>query len=304
LVTKKGWIFNIEKYAIHDGPGIRTTVFFKGCRLRCWWCHNPEGQNPTPELIYRQNRCIGCGECVARCAREALSLTYEHVTLNWENCSMCGVCAQTCPSEALSIVGKEMSVKETINEIGSDIAFYEESEGGVTFSGGEPLLQLDFLNSVLHECNERGFHTTLDTSGYASQEAIERIRDKVDLFLYDIKTMNDANHRKYTGVSNKPILQNLQRLAEKGSSIVISLPIIPHINDDENNILRTGGFVSSLHNINYVSLLPYHRTAIDKYKSMSRPYKLKRIQPPSSQKINLIKEKLETFGLRVKIGGR
>jgi pyruvate formate lyase activating enzyme len=301
---KKGRIFNIEKYAIHDGPGIRTTVFFKGCRLRCWWCHNPEGQNPAPELIYRQNRCIGCGECAARCAREALSLTYEHVTLNKEDCSMCGVCAQACPSEALSIVGKEMSVEEIIKEIGSDMAFYEESEGGVTFSGGEPLLQPDFLNSVLHECNERDIHTTLDTSGYASQETIDKIRDKVDLFLYDIKTMNDANHRRYTGVSNKPILRNLRRLAEKGSNIVISLPIVPQISDDEENILRTGQFISSLHSINYVSLLPYHRTGIDKYKNMGRPYKLKRIQPPSSRKIDAIKERLEAFGLRVRIGGR
>jgi len=197
-----------------------------------------------------------------------------------------------------------MSLEEIIKEIGSDMAFYEESEGGVTFSGGEPLLQPDFLNSVLHECNERGFHTTLDTNGYASREVVERIRDKVDLFLYDIKTMNDANHRKYTGVSNKRILQNLQRLAEKGSNIVISLPVIPHINDDEKNILRTGEFVSSLHNIDRVSLLPYHRTGIDKYKNMSRPYKLKRIQPPTSRKIDVIKERLEAFGLKVRIGGR
>lgn len=217
---------------------------------------------------------------------------------------MCGVCAQACPSEALSIVGKEMSVEEIIKEIGSDMAFYEESEGGVTFSGGEPLLQPDFLNSVLHECNERDLHTTLDTSGYASQETIDRIRDKVDLFLYDIKTMNDANHRKYTGVSNKPILRNLRRLAEKSSNIVISLPIVPQINDDEENILRTGEFVSSLHSINYVSLLPYHRTGIDKYKNTGRPYKLKRIQPPSGRKIDVIKERLEAFGLRVRIGGR
>jgi pyruvate formate lyase activating enzyme len=301
---KKGMIFNIEKYAIHDGPGIRTAVFFKGCPLRCWWCHNPEGQSPEPELIFRENRCIGCGECVEKCTRKALSLLSERATLNRETCNACGNCAQMCPTEALSIVGKEMSVDETIQEIEKDRVFYDESEGGVTFSGGEPLLQPDFLDAVLHECNERKIHTTVDTSGYASQKVIDRIRDKVDLFLYDVKIMDDVNHRKYTGVSNKMILQNLETLAKNGSNIVISLPIIPNINDDEDKILRTGEFISSLQSVEQISLLPYHRTGVDKYKNLGRSYRLNSIQPPSSQKTKEIKEKLEAAGLKVRIGGR
>jgi pyruvate formate lyase activating enzyme len=301
---QKGMVFNIEKYAIHDGPGIRTTVFFKGCPLRCWWCHNPEGQSPEAELIFRERRCIGCGECVENCTRKALSLLSERATLNRETCNACGNCAQMCPTEALSIVGKEMSVDEMIQEIEKDRVFYDESEGGVTFSGGEPLLQPDFLDAVLHECKERKIHTTVDTSGYASRKVVDRIHDKVDLFLYDVKIMNDVNHRKYTGVSNKMILQNLETLAKNGSNIIISLPIIPNINDDEDEILRIGEFISSLQSVEQISLLPYHRTGVDKYKNLGRPYRLNGTQPPLIQKTKMIKEKLEATGLKVKIGGR
>ncbi len=301
---KKGRIFNIEKYAIHDGPGIRTTVFFKGCPLRCWWCHNPEGQNQKLELTYRENRCIGCGECAENCTRRALSLLSQHVVLNRESCNMCGVCAQICPSEALSVIGKEMSVEETVREIERDRVFYDESEGGVTFSGGEPLLQPNFLEKMLDECGEKRIHTTLDTSGYASPEVINRIRSKVDLFLYDIKIMDNAKHRKYTGVSNKLILQNLERLAKNGSNIMISLPIVMGINDDDENIFRTCEFISSLPGVEHVSLLPYHKTGVDKYKNLGRSYRLNSIQPPSSQKTKEIKEKLEAAGLKVRIGGR
>lgn len=301
---KKSMVFNIEKYAIHDGPGIRTTVFLKGCPLRCWWCHNPEGQSPEPELIFRESRCIGCGECVENCTSKALSLLSERAALNRETCNACGNCAQICPTEALSIVGREMSVDETIQEIEKDSVFYDESEGGVTFSGGEPLLQPDFLDAVLHACNERKIHTTVDTSGYTSQKVIDRILDKVDLFLYDIKIMDDVNHRKYTGVSNKIILQNLERLAKNGSNIMISLPIIPNINDDEDQILTTAEFISSLQSVEQISLLPYHRTGVDKYKNLGRPYRLNGTRPPSSQKMRMIREKLEAVGLKVKTGGR
>ncbi len=301
---EKGRIFNIERYAIHDGPGIRTTVFFKGCPLRCWWCHNPEGQNPGPELVYRENRCVGCGECLESCAKKALSLVSRRIILNRKECSVCGACAQICPSEALTIAGKEMKVEEMIKEIEMDRVFYDESKGGVTFSGGEPLFQPDFLDAILHECNERDIHTVLDTCGYAPRKIVESIRDKVDLFLYDMKIIDDAEHRKYVGVSNKLILQNLERLARNGSHIAISLPIIPRINDDEESILKMGKHVSSLPSIEYVSLLPYHKAGIDKYKNLGKPYRLKRMQPPTHHKIKMIKETFETFGLKVKVGGR
>ncbi len=299
---KKGMIFDIKKYAIHDGPGIRTTVFFKGCPLHCWWCHNPEGQDSEPELVYRRSRCTGCGECTKNCPRQAISLRARHISINRKNCVTCGNCSQACPSDVLSIAGRRTSVKEILEEIEKDRVFYDESEGGVTFSGGEPFSQPDFLNALLTECKERGIHTTMDTCGSAPYEVIDRMRDKVDLFLYDIKTMDNRKHKMYTGASNEEILKNLRRLA-KDSSIVISFPIIPEVNDDDKNVAETAKFISSLPNIRQVNLLPYHRAGIEKYRSLGKPYKLSRIQPPSDQKIEAIKKKIEAFGIKVGIGG-
>jgi pyruvate formate lyase activating enzyme len=300
---KNGIIFDIKKYAIHDGPGIRTTVFFKGCPLHCWWCHNPEGQSPKPELVYRKSRCIGCGECVKNCPDQAISLKAQHVTLNRKNCILCSNCSQACPSDALSIAGKQTTVEEVIEEIEKDRTFYDESGGGVTFSGGEPFQQPSFLNELLTECKNRDIHTTVNTCGHTKYETINKMRDKIDLFLYDIKIMNPEKHAKYTGASNTQILRNLKNLAENGSSIVISFPIIPTINDDYKNVEDTAKFISSLPNIERVNILPYHKAGIEKYRSLGKPYKLNRIQPPSDQKIKSIRRKMEASGIKVEIGG-
>jgi pyruvate formate lyase activating enzyme len=232
-----------------------------------------------------------------------MSLLSHRVSLNRENCVLCSNCSDACPSDALSIAGKRMSVEEVLEEIEKDRAFYEESGGGVTFSGGEPLMQPDFLNALLKKCKERDVHTTLDTCGFVQYEIIERIREKVDLFLYDIKTMDNGKHRKYTGRSNEQILRNLKKLAENGSKIVISFPIIPNINDDDGNVTRTAKFVSSLPNIQQVNLLPYHRAGIEKYKSLGKPYRLDKLRPPSNQRIESVKERIEAFGTKVGIGG-
>lgn len=302
-VMKDGMIFDIKKYAIHDGPGIRTTVFFKGCPLHCWWCQNPEGQDPKPELLYKKSRCIDCGECAKNCPQEAISLVAPHVSINREDCVLCDNCSRVCQSDALSIAGRQMSVKEILEEIEKDMTFFNESGGGVTFSGGEPLLQHDFLNALLVECKERDIHTIVQTCGFAPYEIVDRVRDKVDLFLYDIKIMDDRKHRKYTDASNGQILENLKKLAENGSSIVISFPIIPSINDDDKNVTRIAQFIQPLPNIKHVNLLPYHRAGIEKYKNLGKPYKLDRVQPPSDQRVKSIKEKIEAFGIRVQVGG-
>lgn len=299
---KKGIVFDAKRYAVDDGPGIRTTIFLKGCPLRCWWCHNPEGQVSKPELMYKSRRCIRCEECAGICPRTAIVHTADKVRIDRRLCNLCGKCAQNCPSEALTIVGKEICVTDLMKEMEKDAPFYAESQGGITVSGGEPLLQIDFLGAILKECKERGIHTAVDTCGHVPWKAFEKISDDTDLFLYDIKTMNDKIHKKCTGVSNKLTLENLKRLAQSGRNVQARFPIIPGINDDEDNIAKTAECLLSC-DVRHVSLLPYHRAGIEKYKSLNRTYKLKKIQSPSSEILNLIKEKLEALGLQVRIGG-
>jgi pyruvate formate lyase activating enzyme len=215
---------------------------------------------------------------------------------------VCGKCARACPSDALVVVGREVNVDEMLQEIEKDVIFYDESGGGVTFSGGEPLMQPDFLESLLEGCKKRSIHTALDTCGFASCETVDRIKDKVDLFLYDIKSMDDRTHRKYTGVPNKLIIQNFKRLAENGSNISVRFPVIPSVNDNAENVTRTGEFALS-YGVKQVYLLPYHRGGIEKYRSMDKTCRLEDLQSPSDEKMQMIKEKLITLGLDVRIGG-
>jgi len=256
----------------------------------------------APELMYRRNRCIKCGECAASCLQEAIALEANRISINRKRCSSCGECFHKCPTGALAVVGKEMTVEEVMKEVDKDAVFYDESEGGVTFSGGEPLLQFDFLNALLDECNERGIHTAVDTCGYASLEIVEKISDKVDLFLYDIKLMDDKDHKKYTGVSNKAILRNFEKLARNGNDILVRFPIVPKVNDGKDNVAKTAEFVLS-QGIKRICLFPYHRAGIEKYRSLGRVYKLRSIEPPPDQELTKIKKRLEALGLDVKIGG-
>ena len=221
-----------------------------------------------------------------------------------KRCTVCGACVHKCPSEALSIAGEKTSIEEVTKIIEKDMPFYDESGGGVTFSGGEPLLQPDFLEALLDECIKRGINTALDTSGYAPPSIVDRFCRKVDLFLYDIKIMNNVKHRKYTGVPNRLILKNLQRIVKNDCRVEVSLPIIPGINDDEENIEKTGEFLASLRRIESVSLLPYHKMGVDKYKSLGKPYRLSETQTPSTGNIKMIKRELEAFGLKVRVEER
>jgi len=300
---KTGLIFDIKRYAIYDGPGIRTTVFFKGCPLHCPWCHNPEGQDSNPELSYNETRCLkGCTECIKICPKDALSRLNHDISIDREKCDLCGDCAPACPTQALEILGREVSVEEVMKEIEKDRVFYEESAGGVTFSGGEPLAQLEFLNSLLKQCKKKGIHTVLDTCGYAPFDDMEIIADKVDLFLYDFKLMDDEKHREATGVSNKLIIENLKKLTDKSSKIVVRIPIIEGVNDADENITETARFIASLPDIKEISLLPYHKGGRQKYARLSKASKMDKTPSPSREKIERIKKKLECSGLKVKIG--
>jgi pyruvate formate lyase activating enzyme len=297
-----GAIINIQKYSIHDGPGIRTTVFFKGCPLDCWWCHNPESQNPTPEIMFFKEKCTGCGMCLKRCPQNAIELVEGYPVTSEINCILCGKCSYFCPSNAREIVGKEITVKDLTREIIKDEIFYEESNGGVTFSGGEPLMHADYLNDVLKICKDKNIHTTIDTCGYVDFEKFEKIIDNVDLFLFDIKHMDNENHLEYTGVSNFIILENLKKLSQRGSNIHIRMPIIAGINDDDANINAAVDFISKL-NIIQVDLLPYHKMGMDKYIRLNMKYKMSGLEKPSNEIMENIAEKFRTAGIKIKIGG-
>jgi len=270
MTMTKGIVFDIKKYSIHDGPGIRTTVFLKGCPLKCWWCQNPESQKLEPEIIKKINR------------RKHLDLSY---------------------SETIERIGREISVQEIIAEIERDLVFYDQSGGGVTFSGGEPLMQPDFLYELLLECRKREIHTALDTSGYASSEVISKISEKVDLFLYDLKLMDEKEHIKYTGVSNKPILENLKGLSEENRKIIIRIPVIPGITDTDRNINQITEFVLSVNNVKEIDLLPYNHLGDSKYTRFNIPNRMAGLKLSPSNTIEKIKEKFENKNFKVKIGG-
>jgi pyruvate formate lyase activating enzyme len=298
-----GIVFDIKKFSIHDGPGIRTTVFLKGCPLSCWWCHNPESQRLKPEVMLRMDRCIQCAACLELCEQGAISLNSGGVVTDRELCIQCGACAQTCYADAREVIGREMTVAEVMAEIMRDLSFYDESGGGVTFSGGDPLVQRDFLLDLLKACKQQEIHTAVDSSGSFAWPILERIRPYVDLFLYDVKTMDEERHIEVTGVSNRLILENLRKLSQQGQPIILRMAVVPGINDDVQNLRRTGEFAAALPHLQGVSLLPYHDTAVHKYANLNRAYAIPDIRPPTEEKMADIAATLRGYGLDVKIGG-
>jgi pyruvate formate lyase activating enzyme len=299
-----GIVFDIKKYAIHDGPGIRTTIFLKGCPLSCWWCHNPEGIAATPELFFHENRCLSdCNECLTHCPQKAISRKKGHIFIDREKCTLKGDCTDACPSEAIEITGRMMSTQQVMSEIEKDRIFYDNSEGGVTFSGGEPLLQIDFLDALLSECRIRTLHTIVDTSGYAPWEHFERIQDKVDIFFYDLKIMDDKKHKEMTHVSNQIILDNLARLAMGKNHIKVRTPVVAGLNDNEECITQMSEYLSTLPRLKEISLLPYHKMGKQKSTALNKPLPRLEAKTPSHDKIEKIKARLEKSGFSVKVGG-
>ena len=254
----KATIFDIERNSYVDGPGIRTTVFFKGCNLRCAWSHNPESQSPKPQMMFYKNKCTGCGKCKEKCP--------NHL----ESCELCGKCTFYCLHDAREICGKEYTVDEMMREILKDKAFYDNSDGGVTFSGGECMLQIDFLEELLKACKENGIHTAVDTAGHVPFEYFERILSYTDLFLYDVKCFTESLHVESTGISNKRILENLTRLSRETSvDMIVRIPLIPTFNDDVKELQSMANFLHSLR-IRAVELLPYHPMGEHKYEALGR----------------------------------
>jgi len=300
----KGVIFDIKHYSIHDGPGIRTTVFFKGCPLHCLWCHNPESIDRSPELMPRPNLCsVDCFACVEACPEKALSKDSGPVRINRGACTLCGICADVCMYQALEMAGREMTQAEVLKEVEKDRLFFEESGGGVTFSGGESLAQPEFLEALLDELRSRNIHTAIDTSGLAAPGLMEKMAFKSDLILYDLKMMNEERHKKYTGVSNRLILDNLKRLAGLKRKIWIRIPLIAGVNDDDENILETAVFLKSLGGITNIGLLPYHKGGCEKIKRLGKEDPFQCFESPSAERMENIRKYLADSGFIVKIGG-
>jgi pyruvate formate lyase activating enzyme len=300
----KGTIFDIKRYAIHDGPGIRTTIFLKGCSLRCQWCQNPEGQETDPEIILRSSRCAKeCHECVSVCPLDAISKDGNSIEIDKTKCDLCAKCEDVCVYEALEVVGRELTTQQVMDEIEKDKVFFDESGGGITFSGGEPLVQLDFLEGLIREIKKKNIHVALDTSGYISFEDLDKISDKVDLFLYDLKMMDEEKHEQYTGVSNKLILENLKKLVERGKSVAVRIPLISGINDDDQSIQRFVEYLQSIKNIKQINLLSYHKGGSEKHKRLRRERSPQTFQTPSDERIKEIKKILSNAGFSVEEGG-
>ena len=300
-----GVIFNVQHYSIHDGPGIRTTVFLKGCPLRCLWCQNPESQAVRPELFFNRDRCQGCGKCVEVCPEHAIEIADGKSHTNRNLCKASGECAQVCPNDARNIMGKFVTVGEVFKQVAADAIFYQRSGGGVTLSGGEPLTQPQFVISLLKLCREAAIHTTMDTCGYASWETVQRVLEYVDLVLYDFKHMDPSEHRKLTGVSNELILDNAKKIRHELSIPMLArVPIAPGFNDSVENIQATAKFIATeLCDSVKVHLLPYHRLGEAKYERLEKSSQSISIEPPSDERMMELQNIFESFGLTTIVGG-
>lgn len=293
-------IFNILRFSLHDGPGIRTTVFLKGCPLRCWWCHNPESQSFEPEVMYYQERCRLCGDCIAACPHGALSLD-GGIAVS-DDCEACGTCVEVCRANARLLAGRRMTVAQVMTEIEKDVIFFDESGGGVTFSGGEPLAQPQFLEALLRACRERRIHTALDTCGFAQLDLLLRLSALADVVLYDLKLVDAAQHIECTGVSNEPILENLKTLADARRPVIVRYPVIPGINDADEQLQKATQTLTRL-GLRRLDLLPYHPTGAEKYRRLRMPYALPDVATPPPARIEEIAEACRREGLAVTVGG-
>jgi len=297
-------IFDIKRYSINDGPGIRLTIFFKGCPLSCRWCHNPESLSTQTQKFYTASKCIGCVECVKVCQQLACQLTAAGIVTDRDLCQSCGTCAEVCPSLASEMSGRAYSTAGLLEIIDKEIPFFDQSGGGVTFSGGEPLLHTPYLFELLLACGERHIHRAVDTSGYGKAEDLFKIAEQTELFLFDLKLMDSARHKQFTGVDNRLILDNLRALAASGTGIEIRVPLITGINDDRQNLEQLAAFVAGLPGAKpKLSLLPFHNVAENKYRKLGQRYDVNGMSVPRGQVLQQAIEIFRAQGLIVSLGG-
>jgi len=297
-------VFDIKRYSINDGPGIRLTIFLKGCPLNCQWCHNPESISPKIQKLFTASKCIGCGECCRVCPVKACSLTPDGIVTDDSLCNLCGKCAEVCPTLATEMSGRYRSVDELLKIIEKERTFFDQSGGGVTFSGGEPLLYPDFLVEILDACGREKIHRAIDTSGFVKTETLLRVAKHTDLFLYDLKMIDTDKHKFYTGVDNRLILENLKTLAESGAAIQIRIPLIGGVNDDDDSVDAAAAFVAGLSGVKKsVSLLPFHDVARGKDDRLGQVRDLDGLSEPSPDDLERAIRIFADHGLAASIGG-
>ncbi len=297
-------IFDIKRYSINDGPGIRVTVFFKGCPLRCRWCHNPESIVATQQKMFTATKCIGCQECIKHCPQHAITLTEAGLITDAEKCTLCGACADICPSLATELSGFYKLLPDLMEIIKRERPQFDQSGGGLTVSGGEPLLHPDYLIPLLDTCGEEQIHRAVDTCGHVKTETLLTVAEQTDLFLYDLKMIDSERHKTFTGVGNELILGNLMALAASDANIDIRIPFIKGVNTDEENLAGTGAFLKQLSGPKKtVHILPYHAIAAHKYRKLGHHYQADGLAEPSQADIDLAINCFKSYGLTTKIGG-
>jgi pyruvate formate lyase activating enzyme len=300
--SKRGIVFNIERHALHDGPGIRTLVFLKGCPLGCYWCSNPEGLAEGRQLMFTKEKCLRCGQCAEICPNQAISRqSDEYPITDREECKACGECLLTCPANARHIVGKEMSAEEVLREVEKDMVFYRHSDGGITVSGGEPMRQHEFVAAVFRLCKSRGISTAIETSGFAPWEHFEVILPYTDLMLFDIKHMDTQKHKESVGVDNELILKNLSRIDGMGVSLIIRVPTIPGFNDTKDNMKRLAALAKTLQNVTEIHLLPFHSLGRSKYGGLDVCYRAAEVEPPSMESMQRLSSVFNEAGIKTAI---
>ncbi|MCK4793748.1 MAG: glycyl-radical enzyme activating protein [Desulfobacteraceae bacterium] len=298
----EGLIVKIQRYSIHDGPGIRTTVFFKGCPLRCQWCHSPETQNSYTEIGFYEDKCIKeCKECVSICPEGAISENEAKIQIDREKCTNCGECEKACPSGALTTIGYYISPAELKDEIKRDRQFYETSGGGITLSGGEPLYQHEFAREIAKKCRQEGISVALDTCGFTKKGPLKDVLEYVDMVLFDLKHMDTTKHIKYTGVNNEVILENAAMINKSGLPIILRFPLIPGINDSRENLEYLARYAKGLDSVKRLDILPYHSMGLLKYRMIDRTCKLQDLEMPDKNRLNEVRDLLQNYGLEVSV---
>ena len=294
-MDKTGTVFNIERYAVHDGPGIRTLVFLKGCPLRCLWCCNPESQRPEAELLTFPENCIGCGECLLGCPNNAVSRGPDGIVTDAGKCALCGACAKNCYAKARTLCGDSMTVEAVMDQVRKDLPFYRRSGGGVTISGGEPFFQFEFAEALLERCRELGINTAAETCGHVPERRFKQAIPLVDTYLFDLKHMDPEVHARLTGVGNELIHRNFDALLEAGKHVVPRMPLIPTLNDSEESLYATCAFLKE-RSVTTLNLLPYHELGVNKYARTGRGYTLS-LRPHTVEEIAQKKRFVESQGI-------